>query len=240
MNDPRIEPVAQNVNVPEEKPVRRPTLSEEVVSNLFQGTVTGVGFYGVEKLFHWLGMKEIEAPFSLSSYVFVHFSAAAFVQTAKAVHLLVLNCLGDRDVFTNLEQTATYTDSFRKHTWTIISAVEGLENKIDALFSHALGINSMKEIEDQGIEDKDLDFLELLRREALAEAKETIPQIAAFSLALPLAAHCGLVLATGNSIIWITAGNFFFHTLSRIQAIKDRIVAETEERRLADLQNPTV
>lgn len=239
MNDPVVVP---NVNVPEEQPPYQPTFGEQVGIDLMLGALKGVIWCGAEKIGEWLGAQQGNTPIALSSYVFVQFSAAAFVQAAKITHLLFLKCLGERGVYENLERAESYSDALRKHTWTLVSAAQNLERKTDALFSHVLGIRSCKEIEEQGLTDDDLDFLEILRRETQAQAQISITEIASLSLALPLAAHIGFHIATGNYIIWISAGNFFYGTITRISNIYTKRMeeAEAEENRLAELQNANV
>ncbi|MBA2368286.1 MAG: hypothetical protein H0V82_04595 [Candidatus Protochlamydia sp.] len=232
-----IEPIAHNpVETPE------PTFGQQVCNDLIIGAARGVIWCGVEKLAVWLESVQVEIPISLPSYVFVQFSATAFVQTAKVTHHLFMKCLGDREVYENMERTELYSDSLRKHIWAVISVAQHVEQKTDALFSHVLGIRTCKELKEQGLSDNDLDFLEILRQETKAQAQLTITEVVSLSLALPFGAHLGFHIATGNSIIWLNAMNFFIGTITRVSNIYTKRMEEEmlEEARIAALQNPPI
>lgn len=79
--------------------------------------------------------------------------------------------LGERKTFENLEITASTTTShkLRRYSWKVIAAIEYIPYQIDRLFSKAVGIRTLRELEASNSPPRDLRFLEIVRKAFLAQ-----------------------------------------------------------------------
>jgi hypothetical protein len=164
-------------------------------------------------------------------YVLAGVISAALVEAARLIYHCALLVLGPRQNPENLayEKDVSTFDSLRQRTWKVVTCLDGVRHDIDALFSRFVGIHSIKEIRDQGIVDRDLDFLEIFRKAFWEQVHEMIQSAIPDKLGLYLIEAIGYKIVVGHLGIGRQGLHFLSGLICRMYQVRLKKNEQREE-----------
>lgn len=175
-------PIWQDVS--ELKQVDDNPLNGKRLAQVIQGSVIFAGMgYGVYWIIRFVDKKKW---FDINPkaihpvpYMLVGVINAAVPEITTIVCDFVLYFMGKRKNFENLADpaNASYFDHMRHHCWGVVRTIEGLEEKVDKVYSRIFHVRTSKEIRDNQIPDRELTHMEIVRYAIDMQVKETASEI---------------------------------------------------------------
>ena len=216
-----------------DKPLSRPI---QIILSLGTGAAIGYAMYWITRLVVKLGFvsQGEGATISPIPYVLAGVITQAIVETARLVYDAALAILGDRKEYENgaFPENATTLDRFRKHSWNVIGKIEDVQYKIDTVFSRIFNIRTGKEIRDQQIPDKDLRFVEIVRRAFGEEVFETFSTVVPREMSVYVVEAFGYTILGGHLALGLLGGlNFIAGLIGKIHGVYKKIENEEKEAR---------
>jgi hypothetical protein len=129
----------------------------------------------------------------------------------------------------HLEKAST-VDHLRHRTWKVIGRVEKLQQDIDGVFSHILGIRTAKEIRKKHIPDRDLYFMEIARRAFGEQVFETVGSAVPLELGVYVVEACGYTVFGGH-LFMLHGVTFLTGMMLKVQQVYNEIDLEEIERK---------
>lgn len=231
----------------------------ECGGSLFFGALGGYLCYWMVRLGDKIGLLGQEVgPILPLPYVLSGLISAAIVETARLTYSLALHVIGKRADYENLQnpEKASCFDRLRQRTWKVINRVEGIERDIDNVFSKIFHIRPAKEVRDNKIPDRELYFMEVVRRAFWEQVQETIATSIPQNLAIKAVVALGHIIPGGEifglSGILLFGGLGFLNKITDVynkimkedmalaKAAKEKAKTQSETTENAESQEPKV
>ena len=141
------------------------------------------------------------------------------------------------------------SNKFRKHSWKVIGRAEKVVEKGDEVFSYVFRIRTAKEIRIDKLADKELDFVEIVRRAFWQQVGETFSTSIPQQLSVYIVEACGMTIIGGHALVMLHVTFFAIGIINRTLAVYGQIEAdekaemkrqEEENRRLAKFLLPCI
>ena len=237
-------PVSQTQSTgptPSQLPVGRPDPlnafldKPPLVARLAGGALSGYVIYWIFRLIDKVGggVMSNTAPIRPIPYVLAGVAMRAIIETAKLAHSAALSVMGKRSQYENLAapQNASAFDRLRSRSWKIVSGVEKIHQKIDAIFSRVFKVRTAKEIRDNKIADRQLVTMEIFRLALSEQVKSTATSIVPMELGIYAVEALGYTFAIGHISLLFIGLNFVSGIILNAKNFVLRVAAEIEEEK---------
>jgi hypothetical protein len=122
-----------------------------------------------------VAMTEMKSPLPI---IFIGMLGVAMIESIGLAYQIAKRILGEREMFESIkEDDADYLcvlDRCRYRTWTVIFWLENHTTKIDTLFSRIFRIRTEKELQENAVLERQLDFMEVVRIAFKSQSNEML------------------------------------------------------------------
>ena len=201
-----------------------------------------LGYWGTRLIVRlgWLGEEARKVAISPLAYFLLGAASAAMIEAARLTYDVAHAVIGDRQKYENLtpNENSSKLEKFRNLSWRVISSAENAQKDADVIFSRLFGVRTVEEIHDKKIADRDLYFMEVLRREFWAQVHETILTSVPQELSLYLVERIGFTILAAHTFAWLHGLLFVTGIINKVGEVYKRIDAEElAEKRRAQAEN---
>lgn len=222
VQDPIVHPpVVVNPPITGARESEESSVVMKTLGNLTGGALGGYVTYWMHRGMIFVGFMEANAPLSSIPSLLAGVAGAAIVESAKLTHFTALKIFGDRETYETIPQ-ASFGGQLRNRAWKVVSSVENIEHKVDALFSHLLGIRTRKQVEEEGISIINPQCWEVLRQEFWSQVGETLSKAIPQELGISLVESFGYKVLGGHAFMVVHAILFLTHLHIRVGAVYQR------------------
>lgn len=184
-----------------------------IAGSLTSGSLEGSFDFVFFRLFNQFGLiGQAGETIHPLPYVLKGIFNAAMSESARLTYDLALQILGKREEDENFAQSKQVSafGKLRQMSWKVIVCTEKLQESADEIFSRFFKIRTAKEIHENKILDRDLDFIEIFRRAIGEEIRDSFGAIVSQILSIKLVQGLGYTLLGSSLMISRSLGNFIF------------------------------